>query len=215
MISKRLELCLNYTKGFKCLADIGCDHAYVPIEALMKGYVGKAIGIDNKIGPLEIAKTNVLKNNLEDEISLVLSDGIKDIEDADVILVAGMGGILITTILDEGKKNLDRVKRIILAPNSDIPLCRKWAFDNNFKVTSEEAFFDHEHYYEIIVLEHGKKNYSLLEIKYGPKLLEQKPEDFILMLKKRHDSYTRILEKTNNKELQDSILEINEILGNL
>ena len=188
MISKRLLACMRYCKGFKCLADIGCDHAYVPIHAILNGYVEKAIGIDNKKGPLEAAKENISKNNLEDEISLCLSNGIEEIENADVVLIAGMGGLLISSILEEGEKNLKCIKRLILAPNTDSIYVRKCINRYGFIIIHEEVVLEKNHFYEIIVCEKGKVNYSEMEYKYGPILLKTKPKEFLEMInyRKKH-----------------------------
>ena len=70
-LSKRLSLCAKYTKGFTNLADIGTDHAMLPIHAIRKGYVSKAQAIDNKQGPFVVAYGNIKDARLEDKIGFV------------------------------------------------------------------------------------------------------------------------------------------------
>ena len=120
-LSKRLSLCAKYTEGFINLADIGTDHALLPITCIQSGYVNKAQAIDNKKGPFVIAYSNVKKNNLTDRIKVKLSDGISEIDDdTDVVVIAGMGGELISKILQKDDKK--QVKRFILQPNNNVEI---------------------------------------------------------------------------------------------
>jgi tRNA (adenine22-N1)-methyltransferase len=87
-ISKRLSICLKYTEGFNKLADIGTDHALLPINAITLGYVSSAQAIDNKQGPFVIAYSNVLKYELNNKIEVVLGDGIQKIDsDVDCVVI--------------------------------------------------------------------------------------------------------------------------------
>ena len=123
-LSKRLFTCARYTDGFVKLADIGTDHALLPIHCINEGYVLNALAIDNKEGPYVIAFSNVKKQGLEDKISVILSDGIKDIDDdVDVVVISGMGGSLISDILQ--KDPVRNVKRFVLQPNNDSKSIRK------------------------------------------------------------------------------------------
>jgi tRNA (adenine22-N1)-methyltransferase len=104
-LSPRLEKALEYTKGFSLLADIGTDHALLPIKAVSFGYVPRAIAIDNKQKPLDNAKKNIVKAKLDQAITAVLSDGLSNVQEpCDVVAILGMGGIAIAEIL--GKANL-------------------------------------------------------------------------------------------------------------
>ena len=89
----------------KTLADIGTDHAYLPVYCLLNGICENAVAMDVNEGPLKRAEENTKKYNLEDKISLRLSDGIQKLKkgEADVIVIAGMGGLLIQKILEDGK----------------------------------------------------------------------------------------------------------------
>ena len=112
-LSRRLSLCAKYTDGFLNLADIGTDHALLPIVCVKNGYVMKAQAIDNKRGPFVIAFSNVKRYKQEERITVKLSDGISEIDDdTDVVVIAGMGGDLISQILEkDDKKNVKRFKR--------------------------------------------------------------------------------------------------------
>ena len=101
-ISEIAKLC----SGTNRLLDVGCDHGYVIIDAILKYNVKYAIGTDINPQPLENARLNIIKNNLLDKTSLILTDGIKDVNlDFDTVVIAGMGALLIKKI----KKLLNEV----------------------------------------------------------------------------------------------------------
>jgi tRNA A22 N-methylase len=90
---------------------------------------------------------------------MILSDGFDNVNDNfDTAILAGMGGILITNILSKG---LDKIKgaKLIIEPNSDASLVRDFLAKNNYKITYENAIYDANKYYEIIVAEEGNEYY--------------------------------------------------------
>lgn len=176
-LSKRLLASAKYLKGFHCLADCGTDHGYLPIYAVKNNLVEKAIASDNKILPLENAKTNIHHQNLDSKITTILTDGLPYLDkEIDVVSILGMGGRLITEILD--KANLKDVKRLVLAPNSESDILRKFLQSNHFKIVAEELVKDNKKFYQIIVAEVGKMNLSEVELEFGPKIIENNSNTF-------------------------------------
>ena len=92
-LSKRLQAVCGMICGSGTLADIGCDHAYVPIELIRCGQFGRAIAADVRSGPLEIAASHILGQGLEQQIEVRLSDGLASFSpgEADTVVIAGMG----------------------------------------------------------------------------------------------------------------------------
>lgn len=214
-LSKRLEACLSFTEGFMHLADIGTDHALLPIEAVLRGYVMDAIGIDNKYGPFLQAKRNVSKYQLEPRVTLRLGDGLDKITDeTEVVVISGMGGELIASILSEG--NLRNVKRFILQPNRNVPVVRETIVSLGFTIIDEIVLEDSNKFYDIIVIERGKANYTKEEITYGPINLIGRPYYFTKRLQKELEQYKSIvsgLEPGDRRsELQQLIKELEGIL---
>lgn len=173
-LSKRLEVCVNFTDGFLNLADIGTDHAQLPIAAIQRGYVSKAQAIDNKYGPYVIAFSTVKKWEMEQKIKVILGDGLEKIDDdTDVCVIAGMGGDVIKDILTaHSTKN---IKRLILQPNKDAHKIRAILKDINFKVIDELVLEEQNIIYNIIVLERGQQELTEDQIMYGPVNLREKP----------------------------------------
>ena len=102
ILSPRL---LKIAKCIDCdtLADIGTDHGYIPIFAMNNGLCKKAIACDINKGPLLSAKENIELYNLSDKIETRLSNGLLSLSpmEADTIVIAVMGGLLIRDILTD------------------------------------------------------------------------------------------------------------------
>lgn len=215
-LSKRLEACLNYTQGFVYLADIGTDHALLPIEAVRRGHVVEAIAIDNKFGPYLQARNNVKKYQLEERIQIRLGDGLEKITpDTEVVVISGMGGELIATILEEGHRQ--NIKRFILQPNRNADIVRKTIMELGYQIIDELVLYEGSKYYDIIVVEPGKASYNAKELKFGPINLQQQPYHFIERLKQELKRFQSILDKVESVEekqqLIDKIAQIEVILN--
>jgi len=206
---------LAFTSGFQHLADIGTDHAFLPIEAVLRGYVVDAIAIDNKIGPYEQAVSNVKLHQLQNRIHVSLGEGLEAIVNhTDVVVIAGMGGETISDILLNG--DLKNVKRLILQPNRDVALSRKTIMELGWKIIDEVVLEEHPRYYDIIVAERGKVNYSDLELRHGPLLLKTKPFYFTKRLAEQKAQMEMILQRVKDKnkraEIMNKLHELKEIL---
>ncbi|MBQ9097004.1 MAG: SAM-dependent methyltransferase [Clostridia bacterium] len=141
----------------KCtsLADIGTDHAYIPIYLMQKGLISKAIAADINEGPLERADKNIRKAGLSDKITLRLSNGLDNINDneAETVVIAGMGGEIISRMLEKPKPA--GIKRIVLQPMTDIPLVRRKIHENGMIITAERLAAEKDKIYTVIACEYG------------------------------------------------------------
>lgn len=180
----RVKRLASHTKGSSSICDIGCDHAYVLVEAIKNYDVHKAIACDIALGPLENARKTIAHHNLESQVEVVMSNGFSSVQSFfDTAIIAGMGGALICDILEEGLFKI-RDKKLILEPNCDQYMVRKFLAEHQFEVIEEESFYDQNKYYEIIVAQPGNAKYDELDIAYGPKLRKQKNEAYV-----KHYSY--------------------------
>ena len=100
-LSKRLDMVASFVRQGSIVADIGTDHAYLPVYLISHGISEKAFAADIGRGPLFNAEKTVTEYGLNDKITLVLSDGLKkiDLSAVDTVILAGMGGDLIKDIL--------------------------------------------------------------------------------------------------------------------
>ena len=203
-LTKRLNSCLKYTEGFNKLADIGTDHALLPIEAIENGFVSTALAIDNKIGPFGIAYNNVIQHKLEDKITVLLGDGLEQLDDTvDVVVISGMGGGLIANILQG--HSLKNVKRLILQPNNDSHLIREILSTIKYHIIDEVIVNEKNKLYDLIVIESGIVEYNKLQILFGPINLVEKSHFFILRIEEEIKRLKQILNQVSLVERRISI----------
>ena len=133
----------------RCTADVGCDHGYVSIYLVENGISKSAIAMDVRKGPLAMAQSNIQDFGFEKDIQTRLSDGLTELQDgeADSLVIAGMGGKLMISILD--KKDLSGlgIKTAILQPQSDICQFREYLRDKGYLIEDESIILDEGKYY--------------------------------------------------------------------
>lgn len=163
-LSKRMEAVVNMVSPQSfAIADVGCDHAYVSIALQQRGLAHKVIAMDVRKGPLAIAENNVRQYGLESVIDIRLSDGLEKLQpkEADTIIIAGMGGLLMLRILEEGGlvwKNVDRQPVFILQPQSDIDQVRRYLYDKGYHIEKEGMLVEEGKYYTVLRAVPGEEN---------------------------------------------------------
>ena len=127
-LSKRLQAVADLVTPGMRLADVGTDHAYIPIYLTQNGLVPSAIAMDINKGPLERADTHILKHGLDGKIVTRLSDGLVNLkmEEADTMIAAGMGGGLVIHILNEDPAKTRSLKELVLQPQSELASAVIW-----------------------------------------------------------------------------------------
>lgn len=158
VLSKRMETVVGFVPPqSQCVADIGCDHAYVSISLVERQLAKKVIAMDVRKGPLEIATRNVENAGLHNNIDIRLSDGLEQLEkgEADTIIIAGMGGLLITGILERGCSvlkgdGLHNAPTLILQPQSEIRKVREYLLTHEYSILKEDVIKDEGKYYTVI-----------------------------------------------------------------
>ena len=118
------------------LADVGCDHGYIPIYLIQKGQIPRAIAMDINQGPLLRAREHIREWGLEDYIETRLSDGVEALKpgEAQCLVIAGMGGPLMEKILTQGENVVKDMKELILQPQSEISHFRRFLAENGYAV---------------------------------------------------------------------------------
>ncbi|HHX80935.1 MAG TPA: SAM-dependent methyltransferase [Acholeplasmataceae bacterium] len=185
MISERIKTLAALVPPAKSLADVGCDHGYLLVEAFQKYGLDYAVAIDNKELPLKNARDNLKRYPFFSQIRFSLSDGLEDLkEEVEAIVIAGMGGILITQILKEGLTKHREAKYIFQA-NRNLYELRRFLYEEKMEIASEKIIFEDGQYYEIIVSKAAKKPlvYTEADLIFGPVLRRTKPPLFLEKLK--------------------------------
>lgn len=143
-LKPRLKTAADMVRDGSRVADIGTDHAYLPAALILSGKIPSAVAADLRKGPLENALETVRSNHIEDRVQLRLSDGLKCVspDDADDIVIAGMGGILISEILTAAEWVKNEKYKLILQPQSHDEDVRRYLFGNGFEITDEEVCFE-------------------------------------------------------------------------
>ena len=148
-LPKRLETIIERMPASGCLVDIGCDHAYVAIEAVRGGKAARALACDVRKGPLQQAAEHILCAGLAGKIETRLSDGLEKVApgEADTVVVAGMGGPLMERIL-QGR--LTDFGHFVLSPQSEIPHFRRFLLTEGVQIDEETMLIDEGKYYVIL-----------------------------------------------------------------
>ncbi|WP_243648685.1 tRNA (adenine(22)-N(1))-methyltransferase [Hazenella coriacea] len=159
-LSQRLLTIAQYVPDKKKVADIGADHALLFIHLAKQGRLQKGIVGELNRGPFENAQDRIRRMGLSSFIEVRKGDGLAVLQqgEVEVVVIAGMGGALISQILDEGKEKLSRVERLILQPNIGGKRVRQWLFEHQFTVVEETIVEEAGLFYEIIVAEPGENN---------------------------------------------------------
>ncbi len=191
-LTPRLLTIANEITNCNCFADIGTDHAYLPVYMCITKRCNRAIASDINKGPLMRAEKTVLEYGLSDYISLRLGGGLDSLEEneADAVVIAGMGGLLIANILDNGILKLKMANKIIIQPMSSIPELREHLYNKGWKITKESLAKEDEKIYNIITIEAPDDNSvgytpTSAELFVGKYLIENKPEYFEEYLEKQ------------------------------
>lgn len=209
-ISDRLNMVAGLVTEGLVVCDVGTDHGYIPIKLVKEGKVPKAYAMDINEGPLERARKHISENKLEDRIVTRLSDGMMELREgeAESVVIAGMGGMLITRILENAKHVLPSIKELIISPHTEISIVREYLVSNGFEIKKEDMIYDMGKYYTVIKAIHTSDNsYKETYLKYNENLIYGKYFLDILKEGKKHKVFYEYLE--------NEVIKYNKVLDNL
>lgn len=164
-ISKRLCTAASYVRDGAVVADIGTDHAYLPIYLVLNGRVKSAYASDINEGPIERANENIKKYGLDDKIVTRIIGGLEKIEDVSPtdIVICGMGGELIIKILENSPYIRQKDIRLILQPMTHVELVREY-LQNGFYAIAENVVLEDEKVYQVLCLQYDGEFHALTQI---------------------------------------------------
>ena len=200
-LSPRLSKIAKLIGSCRCLADIGTDHAYLPVSMCLSGRALRAIASDIRRGPLERAADTVRAYHANDKISLRLGAGLETLEpdEADAVVIAGMGGLLISNILDDGADKLSSADKIILQPMTAAPELREYLWQNRWSIEDEALAREENKIYNILSVRPPSANTPVYkptaaELYLGKSLIENRPEHFSEYLHKKRVKLEKMLQ---------------------
>ena len=155
-LSNRLQRIADYVRPGDRLADVGTDHAYIPIWLLLNKTIPSAIATDIRSGPLERAITDADRYGVSGKLKFIQCDGLSEIapEEVDTVIVAGMGGETIIGILAAAP--WIREKRLILQPQTKQAELRDWLGERGFAITDASLVYDSGRIYLVWLVEEGR-----------------------------------------------------------
>ena len=155
-LGARLSACADFVRRGRIPADIGTDHAYLPIWLVQTGRVPAAFASDINEEPIRSAIKNIESHGLSEKIKTFTADGLESIppHEVDDIIIAGMGGDNISAILSGGEWLKNRRYRLILQPMSRASRLREYLFTNGFDIIGEKAICEAGRLYTVICAEY-------------------------------------------------------------
>lgn len=179
------------------LADVGCDHAYLSVYMVLTGKAERSIAMDLRQGPLKKAAENIRLYRVADKVEIRLGDGLEPLagNEADAVLISGMGGILICDILERGAEKLGNAGQLILQPQSDLALVRHFLHRNGWVIDAEKMCIDEGKFYTCIHVVRGDviQYENEYEYEYGRLLIDNRDKILLSYLNLRLEKTGKIL----------------------
>lgn len=224
-ISERLLTIANYVNPGSRVADIGSDHAYLPVYLLQAGKAVSAIAGEVNQGPWTSAQQHVKEAGLSEQIEVRLGDGLSVLKngEADTICIAGMGGSLICQILEAGINSLPSVSHLILQPNVAEKNVRKWLYQNGWELKGESILKEDGILYEVLSAVPGNpeapylnKNWKLDEwFELGPFLWEERSPIFKEKWQEESKKVERVLNSLEQSSSPEALAKKEEMANRL
>lgn len=183
----RLDALRAALTGCRTVADIGCDHAYLPILLAQEDASARFIAADVREGPLLRAQENISRFGLANRVETRLGSGLKPIlpGECDAAVIAGMGGSVICNILQESEAIAKSLERLVLQPMSAAPELRRFLYGNGYIITDEILAQEDRRIYTIILAKSGQTaRFTALDCYISPALRRKRPPLFVPYVQK-------------------------------
>ena len=225
-LGARLEAVASLAGTCVSVADIGTDHAYLPLALVQRGMAERAIASDRNPGPCEAARRSVDAAGEGHRVEIRLGDGISVLApgEAETICIAGMGGTQMASILAAVPRVLAQASRLVLQPMNRAKLLREWVYRAGWHIEEEALAEEGWHVYEAFSACKGEQPMpSPILLKVGPILWREKPpllrrhiEKLLSSAQRRAKGLARSPRSRWGSEhlaALDEILQLEEMLG--
>ena len=203
-VDNRLRKIAGMVREGATVADIGTDHAYLPVFLVKRGIISKALACDVVDGPLENARVNIEKSGVLG-ITVRKGDGLNAVKpcEADTFIIAGMGGDLIARILSDAPWIKDEKYELILQPMTAVEDLREYLLKNGFEITVEQAVKSQGRIYTVMKVHFTGKvaDCSPLFYFFG-KLIDNIGEDELIYINRKRRIISDLAEDIKSIESQ-------------
>ena len=210
-LSRRMQAVADIVSKGNRVCDVGCDHGYVSIYLIQSRKAPSVLAMDVNKGPLMRAKEHVQQYQLEEYITLRLSDGLGAyrIGEAQTLLCAGMGGRLLRNILSKEPEKTASFQELILQPQSEIGLFRKFLREEGYLFLAENMILEDGKFYPMMKVRRQKEGESvenvssmqlLLEDMFGPLLLKERNPVLLQFIEQELAAKITILDGLQSQE---------------
>ncbi|MCR1971564.1 class I SAM-dependent methyltransferase [Clostridium cochlearium] len=224
-ISLRLKSIASMVDRCDVCVDIGTDHGYIPIYLIDNHICNRVIATDINKEPLNRAKENVTKRRYSDKVDFRLGSGLNTIDknEADVAIIAGMGGNLIKEIIGENIEKFKSFKYLIVQPVQNVDVLRKYIYSKGFDIIEEKICIEDDKFYEIIKIKYNSVIIEEEDIFYevSKYLYERKDEKLKKFIEYKIKTYEKVYSKIEcntaksterKKQLEKKIIKLKELI---
>ncbi len=219
VLSGRLQMVAELLPPGQRIVDIGTDHAYLPISAILNGRCGEAVAADVRSGPLHKAAVNIKRFALSDKISLKQTNGLAGIEQrpGDVVVIAGLGGLEMIDII----KNATVIwPLLVLQPQKSAPQLRRFLLESGYQITAEKLCLDNGRLYLALLAQYNTNSVDEVQTEHeaadyylGPVLRRDQPPLFTEYLLKQREQVA--FDSKREPKLTNLLDLINELIDKL
>lgn len=219
-LSKRLSLIAELVNEGSSVCDVGTDHGYLPAFLYLSGKCKKVTATDINPKPLESAKANLARLGA-DKVKLILCDGLASVtrQDADTVIIAGMGGEVISGIIHRAAFLRDSTVSLILQPTTAAKELRQYLAQNGFAVEKEIALSENGKIYSVMCVRFAGEAYDISYIQSVIGILKPNDDDSIAYIQKQYRIAQKCAEQlrlaANKQDEYNYYLNLSEKLKNI
>ena len=216
-LSRRLETIASFVPEGSRIADIGTDHGYIPIHLVQEGKAKHAIAMDVREGPLLRARAHIQEAGLQNYVEVRLSDGLLKLEqnEADCVVIAGMGGELMIHILEEGRDLWESISCWVLSPHSELDKVRRFLEEEAFFIWRETMIKEEGKYYSVMGVSRkpgaAAADGREISYRYGRGMLESKDPVLKEYLIKEEEQLEQIMSGLSVSETESARRRMEEL----
>jgi len=214
-LSSRLQCIANMVEKCETVADIGTDHAHLPIYLIKNSISKKVIASDLRNGPARKAQKNIKESGVEDAIEVRVGNGLEVIKpmEAETIIIAGMGEKLITRILENGQNTAKACRNLILQSMTHHFELRAWLKENKYDIIDEDLCEEEGRIHLVLKVNNKVKNQDGINIYFGTILFEKNHpllNAYIHKHIKEHEDVRNELSRVNSSKAHQKLKEFKE-----